>query len=88
MLVKAKRSDVVSILTTIQRTMPEVIKSSHTLSNQTDFRVSNYAQEFFKNNGPTLWDEYIPMIIDYIPIGNVFQSVMVISILQPYGSCA
>ena len=78
---KAKRSDVVSILTTIQRTMPEVIKSSHTLSNQTDFRVSNYAQEFFKNNGPTLWDEYIPMIIDYIPIGNVFQSVMVISIL-------
>ena len=69
------------MLATIQRTLPAVIKSSHTLSNQTDFRVSNYAQEFFNNNGPTLWDEYISMIIDHIPIGNVFQSVMVISIL-------
>ncbi len=77
----AKRSDIIGLLSTLSELYPNFINHNKNKMNYSGYNLSKDAQDFFDNQGPGIFDRYVPWVANYVPLGNLVQLIMAISIL-------
>lgn len=77
----AKRSQVIGLLSVLNSLHPNLIRINRETVNYTGLPESAAARDFFNNQGPEVLDRYAPRLMDIIPLSNLVQLVMVISVL-------
>jgi len=77
---KARRSQVIGLLTVFSELNPNLINSNRSVTNHTGMAESSAARDFFNNQGPETLDRYAPRLVDLIPLGGLVQLAMAISI--------
>lgn len=78
---KAKRSQIVGMLTVMSDLMPNLLQYNRTVANETGLAQVDEARDFFAAQGPEIFDRYIPRLMDIIPISNLVQIGLVISVI-------
>ncbi len=77
----ASRSQVMGLLTLVQREFPDFIRHNRTTANETGLPLDPSASTFFEKEGADLLDAYFPWIGDLMPPSNWVHIIMVVSIL-------
>lgn len=76
-----RRSLVIGLLSTIHELMPDLITFNNTIPNLTGVAYHSAAKDFFANQGPEIFDQYAPRMMDFIPLGNLVQILMALSVI-------
>ena len=74
----ASRSVEIGVLRVLSEELPGFGKNDQRSSS---LRRSAVAKEFLSSDGPGFADEYVPWLVDIMPLGNWFYIVMIISVL-------
>lgn len=77
---KAARSEVIGILEVFGEIYPNLVNYNRAVTNYTGLREAQGARDFFNNQGPEILDRYAPRLMDIIPLSNLVQIAMAISI--------
>lgn len=77
----ARRSEVNAILSVLGRELPAFIEHNRSAVPPHNLSMNSVAAEFFENHGPPMVDEYLPRIVDVVPLSNFMTLVMGISVL-------
>ncbi len=77
---KAKRSEVIGLLNVFGEIYPNLINYNRSVTNYTGLREAEGARDYFNNQGPEILDRYAPRLMDIIPLSNLVQIAMAISI--------
>ena len=77
----ARRSEINAILSVLGHELPGFIEQNRNAVEPHGLVMSSVATEYFDNHGPPLVDEYLPQIVDVIPLSNFMTFVMAISVL-------
>jgi len=77
---EAKRSQVIGLLSVMSDIYPNLINYNRTVTNYTGLPESSAARDFFNNTGPEILDRYSPRLMDILPLSNLVQLAMAISI--------
>lgn len=75
-----RRSQIIGLLSTIQELEPDLIIHNNTIPNLTGVSYAAAARDYFTNQGPEIFDEYAPRLMDFMPLGNLVQILMAISV--------
>ncbi len=78
---RASRSEINGLLTVLARELPGLIEHNRQTVPPEGLAMSRVASEFDENHGPPLVDEYLPRVVDVLPLSNVMTFVMAVSIL-------
>jgi TRAP-type uncharacterized transport system substrate-binding protein len=78
---QAKRSQVIGLLSILNSLHPNLVKINRDAVNYTGLPESPPARDFFNNSGPEILDRYAPRLMDIMPLSNLVQIIMVISVL-------
>jgi TRAP-type uncharacterized transport system substrate-binding protein len=76
----ASRSEEIGLLEVLVDDMPGFLAANKELRGGT-LRRSAIAKEYFVNEGPGFADEYIPWLVDMMPLGNWLYVAMTLSVL-------
>jgi hypothetical protein len=74
----ASRSVEIGVLRVLTEELPGFGKHDQ---RPTALRRSSVASDFLSSDGPGFADEYVPWLVDIMPLGNWFYIVMIISVL-------
>ncbi len=77
----ARRSEVNAILSVLSRELPGFVERNRNGIEPHGLAMSSVATEYFDNHGPQIVDEYLPRVVDVIPLSNFMTFVMGISVL-------
>ena len=77
----ASRSEINAILTVLGREVPGFVEHNRASPPPHGLRFSTVASEFYENHGPAMVDEYLPRVVDIVPLSNFMTLVMGLSIL-------
>jgi TRAP-type uncharacterized transport system substrate-binding protein len=77
----AERSQVMGLMSLLERAFPGFIRHNNDSANTTGLELDAYAKTFFEAKGPSLLDNYFPSIGDIMPPSNWVHIVMAVSIL-------
>ncbi len=77
----ARRSEIVGTLTALNEVFPNLINYNRIAVNDTGLPMAAAATDFYTNQGAEVFDRYLPKLMDLIPIANLVQLVMVVSVL-------
>lgn len=77
---RARRSQVIGLLSVFSEIYPHLINYNRTVTNYTGLVQNAASRDFFNNQGPEILDLYAPRLMDFIPLSNLVQLVMVVSI--------
>lgn len=77
----AKRSQIVGLLSVLNKLYPDLVSFNQAAPNNTGLTEASAARDYYSNQGPEIFDRYAPRLIDLIPLGNLVQITMVVSIL-------
>jgi TRAP-type uncharacterized transport system substrate-binding protein len=75
------RSRIIGLLTVLLEVQPDLIIFNNTIPNMTGVAYAPAAKDYFTNQGPEVFDRYAPRLMDFMPLGNIVQLLMVISVL-------
>jgi hypothetical protein len=75
------RSDVVGLLILLNDAFPGLIEHNLAAVKTSDHSLHEAASEFYQNNGPTLMDDHVPWLADYVPGSGLVQISLIISVL-------
>lgn len=78
---RAPRSDVVSLLALLDQTLHGFIQYNRNTPNNSGLPMAKDLRLFIENDGPSLLDEYAPVLVNFIPPANIVHLIMAISIL-------
>ncbi len=78
---RASRSDVIALLVLLNDVFHGFIEYNRDTPNHTSLPVATDLKLFLENDGPSLLDEYAPVLVDFIPAANFIHFFMAISIL-------
>jgi TRAP-type uncharacterized transport system substrate-binding protein len=78
---EARRSEIVGMLQVMSELHPNFINYNRTVINETALNLPAGALDFYNNQGAEIFDRYLPHLMDLIPISNLVQLVMGVSIL-------
>lgn len=77
----AKRSEINAILSVLARELPGFVEENRSAPAPHGIVVSSVATEYFENHGPPMVDQYLPEVVDVIPLSNFMTFVMGVSLL-------
>ncbi|MCA9605461.1 MAG: ABC transporter substrate-binding protein [Myxococcales bacterium] len=77
----ARRSEINAILSVLSRELPGFVERNRNGIEPHGLAMSAVATEYFDNHGPQLVDQYLPRVVDVIPLSNFMTFVMGISVL-------
>lgn len=77
----AERSQINGVLSLLARELPGFVAHNREVPPPPRVATSEVAREFFENHGPPLVDQYLPRVVDVIPLSNAMTLVMAISVL-------
>jgi len=77
----AKRSEINAILTVLGHELPGFVEENRSAPAPHGIEVSSVATEYFENHGPPIVDQYLPEVVDVIPLSNFMTFVMGVSLL-------
>ena len=77
----ASRTETMGLLSLLETVYPDLVEHNNRIPNQTGLPESDSAQTYFTNGGPELLDHYIPWLADVIPLSNLIQLSLAISVL-------
>ena len=77
----AKRSEINAILSVLAHELPGFVEQNRTAPAPHGVEVSSVATEYFENHGPPMVDQYLPEVVDVIPLSNFMTFVMGVSLL-------
>ncbi|MBN8220248.1 MAG: ABC transporter substrate-binding protein [Spirochaetes bacterium] len=75
-----RRSQIIGLLTTIQELEPDLVIFNNTIPNLTGVSYTAASRDYFANHGPEIFDVYAPRLMDFMPLGNLVQILMAISV--------
>ncbi len=75
-----RRSQIVGLLSTIQELEPDLITFNNTIPNLTGVAYASASRDYFANQGPEIFDQFAPRLMDFMPLGNLVQILMAISV--------
>ncbi len=76
-----RRSQIIGLLSAIQELQPDLVIFNNTIPNLTGVAYTQAAKDYFANQGPEVYDRYAPRLMDFMPLGNLVQILMAISVL-------
>lgn len=77
----ASRTETMGVLSLLQGAFPELVSHNNRVPNQTGLPESDAARTYFDNGGPELLDSYVPWLANVIPLSNLIQLSLVVSVL-------
>jgi TRAP-type uncharacterized transport system substrate-binding protein len=77
----ARRADLVDFLGLVSAEMPDFVRHNRDTENTTGLAVDPAAVEFFENGGPKLADQYVPWLVNVMPVENWAYVAMGLSLL-------
>ncbi len=77
----ARRSEINAILTVLGHELPGFVEQNRNAVEPLGLAMSSVAAEYFDNHGPPVVDEYLPRIVDVVPLSNFMTFIMAISVL-------
>ncbi len=78
----ASRTDIVVLLSLLNREFPDFIAYNRQQPNNRELPYAKDLRAFIDNGGPTLLDEYAPALVSLMPPANMFHYVLVVSLLM------
>lgn len=75
-----RRSQIIGLLSAIQELQPDLVIFNNTVPNLTGVAYTQAAKDYFANQGPEVYDRYAPRLMDFMPLGNLVQILMAISV--------
>lgn len=75
-----RRSKIIGLLITIQELEPDLVIFNNTIPNLTGVAYAPASKDYFANQGPEIFDEYAPRLMDFMPLGNLVQILMAVSV--------
>ncbi len=77
----ATRTETMGLLQLLETVYPELVDHNNRLANQTGLPESDAAKTYFANGGPELLDYYVPWLANVIPLSNLIQLSLLVSVL-------
>jgi hypothetical protein len=77
----ASRSQTIGLMSAISQVYPDFIRHNREAANTTGLRINAAAKSYFEHEGPEVFDEYAPWLVDIMPPGNWVYIVTAISVL-------
>jgi hypothetical protein len=77
----ASRSQTIGLMSAISQVYPDFIRHNREAANTTGLRINAAAKSYFEHEGPEIFDEYAPWLVDIMPPGNWVYIVTAISVL-------
>ncbi|MCB9597853.1 MAG: ABC transporter substrate-binding protein [Sandaracinaceae bacterium] len=77
----ARRSEINAILSVLSHELPGFVEQNRNAIEPHGLEMNSVATEYFDNHGPQIVDEYLPRVVDVIPLSNFMTFVMAISVL-------
>ncbi|MFK7985526.1 MAG: TAXI family TRAP transporter solute-binding subunit [Sandaracinaceae bacterium] len=77
----ARRSETNAVLQLLAHELPGFVAHNREVPPPAHVTQSEAAREFFDNHGPPLIDQYLPWVVDIVPLSNVMTLIMAISVL-------
>ncbi len=77
---RARRSQVMGMLTVMSGIFPGLVAYNRNADNLTGLTISPAASDYFGNQGPEILDRYAPLLMDYIPVSGLVQLAMAVSV--------
>ncbi|MEO0601093.1 MAG: TAXI family TRAP transporter solute-binding subunit [Myxococcota bacterium] len=77
----ASRTETMGMLSLLETAFPDLVDHNNRIANQTGLPENDAAKTYFTNGGPELLDFYIPWLADVIPLSNLIQLSLAISVL-------
>lgn len=77
----ASRSEINAVLSVLGRELPGFVEHNRNAPPPHGLAMSNVATEFYENHGPPMVDEYLPRVVDVIPLSNFMTFVVGVSFL-------
>ncbi|MET0051695.1 MAG: TAXI family TRAP transporter solute-binding subunit, partial [Candidatus Thiodiazotropha sp.] len=76
----ASHSDVIAIMTLLERANPNFIERNRATKTPPGLVLSESARGFYENQGAELADEYLPWLVDIMPPSNWVYTIMAVSL--------
>lgn len=77
----AGRSKTVELMSALAMLYPDFILHNKGRPNTTGLAFADSAKSFFDNEGPEVFDEYVPWLVNVMPIGNWMYLITGVSVL-------
>lgn len=77
----ASRSEINAVLSVLAHELPGFVELNRRAVPPHGLERSGVATEYFENHGPPLLDQYLPAVVDVVPLGNLMTFIMAISVL-------
>ncbi|MEN0065172.1 MAG: TAXI family TRAP transporter solute-binding subunit [Myxococcota bacterium] len=77
----ASRAETMGVLTLLESVYPDLVAHNNRTPNQSGLPESEPAQVYFANGGPELLDRYVPWLANVIPMANLIQLSLAVSVL-------
>jgi TRAP-type uncharacterized transport system substrate-binding protein len=77
----ASRSQTIGVMDALSQVYPDFIRHNRGTANTTGLRMASTAKSYFEAEGPEVFDEYAPWLVDLMPPGNWVYIVTGVSIL-------
>jgi hypothetical protein len=76
----ASHSDIVAIMTLLERANPDFIERNRAMKTPPGLVLAESARGFYENQGAELADEYLPWLVDIMPPSNWVYTIMAVSL--------
>ncbi len=76
----ASRTQNMGLLSLLETVHPDLVRHNLTEPNETGLPENEAAQSYFRNGGPEILDRYVPWLANVLPLANLIQLAMVLSI--------
>lgn len=76
----ASRTETMGLLSVLEVVYPDIVPHNLQNPNKTGLPNDDAAQTYFANGGPDLLDRYAPWLANFIPLANLIQLAMVLSV--------
>lgn len=77
----ASRSEINAVLSVLAHELPGFVELNRRAVPPHGLERSDVATEYFENHGPPLLDQYLPAVVDVVPLGNLMTFIMAVSVL-------
>ncbi len=77
----ASRSEIAALLVLLNATFKGFIDYNRITPNETGLQEARTLAGFIQNNGPSLFDQYAPRLVDFMPPANILHYLVVVSLL-------
>ena len=77
----AGRSKTVALLGVVTDVFPDFVRANVSAPNASGLPLSSAAKSYFENDGPEVFDEYAPWLVDIMPAGKWVYIVTALSLL-------